>query len=49
MWLDADDVIEEKERPDFMNLKNALTLDTDMVMLRYNTAFDNEGNPSFWS
>lgn len=48
MWLDADDVIEDKERPDFMNLKNALTLDTDMVMLRYNTAFDNEGNPSFW-
>ena len=48
MWLDADDVIEEKDRLDFLTLKNTLTLDTDIVMMRYNTAFDDDGNPSFW-
>lgn len=48
IWLDADDVIEDKERVDFLDLKNSLTLDTDIVMMRYNTAFDDEGNPSFW-
>lgn len=47
MWLDADDVIEEKDRLDFLTLKNTLTLDTDIVMMRYNTAFDDDGNPSF--
>lgn len=48
MWLDADDVVEEKERLDFLKLKKSLTLDTDIVMMRYNTAFDDDGNPSFW-
>ena len=48
MWLDADDVIEEKDRLDFLALKQTLTPDTDIVMMRYNTAFDQTGKPSFW-
>ncbi|MDO4292771.1 MAG: glycosyltransferase family 2 protein [Eubacteriales bacterium] len=47
MWLDADDVIEEREREKLLNLKAELTDDTDVVMLRYVTACDEEGNPSF--
>lgn len=48
MWLDADDIIEEKDRINFLALKQSLTLDTDIVMMRYNTAFDENGIPSFW-
>ena len=48
MWLDGDDVIEEEDRLQFMALKNSLTLDTDIVMMRYYTAFDEEGSPTFW-
>ena len=45
MWLDADDVLEEKE--EFLHLKQSLTAQTDMVMMKYHTAFDEEGNPTF--
>lgn len=47
MWLDADDVLEASEKNKFINLKQSLTLDTDIVMMKYNTAFDEAGNPSF--
>lgn len=48
MWLDADDVMEEKDREAFLALKQQLESDVDMVMMRYHTAFDEEGRPSFW-
>ncbi len=43
MWLDADDVLEPSEINKFINLKQSLTLDTDIVMMKYNTAFDEAG------
>ncbi len=48
MWLDADDVMEEKDRERFLALRRELTPETDIVMMRYNTAFDDDGKPSFW-
>lgn len=47
MWMDADDILEEKEKDKFLQLKQSLSLDTDIVMMRYNTGFDEAGNPSF--
>ena len=47
MWMDADDVLEEEERNKFLQLKQSLLPDTDIVMMKYNTAFDEAGRPSF--
>ena len=47
MWMDADDILEEKEKDKFLKLKQSLTPDTDMVMMKYHTAFDEAGKPSF--
>lgn len=47
MWLDADDVLLPTERDKFLQLKQSLSPDTDMVMMKYNTAFDETGNPVF--
>lgn len=47
MWMDADDILEEKEKDKFLQLKQSLSSDTDIVMMRYNTGFDEAGNPSF--
>lgn len=47
MWMDADDVLEEMEREKFLQLKQSLSPDTDIVMMKYNTSFDEEGKPSF--
>lgn len=47
MWLDADDVLEQTEREKFLQLKQSLPPDTDMVMMKYNTSFDESGNPVF--
>lgn len=46
IWLDADDIIEESEK-DFLALKNSLTKEIDVVMLKYNIAFDEDDNPVF--
>lgn len=48
MWLDADDVIEDRDRWDFFALKQSLTLETDLVMMRYVTEFDEYNSPCFW-
>ena len=45
--MDADDILEEKEKDKFLKLKQSLTPDTDMVMMKYHTAFDEAGKPSF--
>lgn len=45
-WLDADDVMDEKNRTQFLQLKETMPPTTDVAMLRYEVAFDEQGNPS---
>ena len=47
MWMDADDILDETENEKFLQLKQTLTPDTDMVMMKYHTSFDEAGSPSF--
>ncbi len=47
MWLDADDVLKDEDREQFKNLKNNFTPDINVVMMRYNTGFDENGNVTF--
>ncbi len=47
MWMDADDILKDTEKEKFLNLKQTLQPDTDIVMMKYNTAFDEAGKPSF--
>lgn len=49
LWLDADDVLLPVDLDGFICLKNALdTRSADVVMMRYNTAFDEEDKPVFY-
>ncbi len=45
MWLDADDVLTDREA--FLHLKSELPADTDVVMMPYHTAFNSKGDPIF--
>ena len=47
LWLDADDVITPAAKEKFLRLKETLSPAVDVVMLPYETAFDEEGNPTF--
>ncbi len=47
MWMDADDILEETQKDGFLKLKQSLSLDTDIVMMKYHTSFDEAGRPSF--
>lgn len=47
LWLDADDVITPDNKARFLQLKQELDDRTDVVMLPYHTAFDEEGHPTF--
>lgn len=47
MWLDADDVVPESEQKKLLKLKEELEPDTDVVMMRYQTGFDKDGNVTF--
>lgn len=47
MWLDADDVIDEKNIQALLQLKETLSPNTDMVKMKYNTGFDSQGNVTF--
>ena len=47
MWMDADDILEETEKDKFLQLKQTLSPDVDIVMMKYNTSFDEAGKPSF--
>lgn len=47
MWMDADDVLEEEQRAPFLELKRTLPPETDVVMMKYHTAFDEAGSPTF--
>lgn len=46
MWLDADDVILERDRELLLELKRTLEPDTDVVMLRYRSAAPEGGTPA---
>ncbi len=47
MWMDADDILGEEEIDKFIKLKQSLSSDIDIVMMKYHTAFDESGKPSF--
>ncbi len=47
MWLDADDVLTAEDRDGLIALKSSLLPETDVVMMKYNTAFDSAGRPTF--
>lgn len=47
MWLDADDVILHEDIVKIEALKQTLNRTTTIVMMKYNTAFDALGNPTF--
>lgn len=47
MWLDADDILTEENQRLLLSLKQNLSSDTDMVMMKYDVAFDEQGNPTF--
>ena len=47
MWLDADDVILPEDAAAFRELKSSLDPSVDTVMMKYNIAFDEQGNPTF--
>lgn len=46
LWLDADDVLKEADRQQFMQLKQQLDPDVDSVMMHYHLAFDGSGKPT---
>ncbi len=47
MWLDADDVLLEKDKQKLQNLKENLSPSVDMVVMKYNMSFDKNDNPTF--
>ncbi len=47
MWLDADDVLMPEDQRKFQELKKGLGPGADVVMLRYNTGFDEQGEVTF--
>jgi len=49
MWLDADDVILPEEKEKLRTLKNTLLQNIDMVVMKYDTSFDENGNPTLIS
>lgn len=48
MWLDADDVLEEKDRIALLDLKSKLSYETDIVMMKYAVSFDKNGKTDFF-
>ncbi|OQR53164.1 glycosyltransferase family 2 protein [Bacillus sp. CDB3] len=47
LWLDADDIIEQKDQKEILHLKSTLDTKIDAVSMKYNLTFDTEGNPTF--
>lgn len=46
-WLDADDIITEVNREKFLRMKAELTPTTDVILMRYETGFDEDGKATF--
>ncbi len=47
MWLDADDIVKKEDLKKLIALKKLMGSKVDIVMTKYNIAFDSEGNPTF--
>ena len=47
LWLDADDVILPEDKIKFLTLKETLNTNIDIVMMKYNVGFDENGNANF--
>ena len=47
MWLDADDAVTPENQARLLELKRTLEPDTDVVMMRYATGFDEKGKANF--
>lgn len=47
MWLDADDLFLEEDCLAFKKMKKSLSPSVDVVMMKYNTGFDEKGNVTF--
>lgn len=47
LWLDADDVLVSSEQTKLLSLKREISLNTDIVMMKYHVAFDNENQPLY--
>ncbi len=47
LWLDADDIITEENQQKFLSLKQSLSPQTDIVMMKYHVGFDENGKPNF--
>ena len=47
MWLDADDIILDKDKEKIKELKINIDKSIDMVMMKYNTSFDSDGIVTF--
>lgn len=45
MWLDADDILLEKDRDKLKRLKKLMNPEIDIVMMKYNIKVDDKGNP----
>ncbi|GMQ64390.1 tetratricopeptide repeat-containing glycosyltransferase [Vallitalea maricola] len=45
MWLDADDVLLEKDREKLIQLKKVMNPEIDIVMMKYNIKVDDKGTP----
>lgn len=46
MWLDADDIINEENQGLLLNLKKTILPSVDMIMMKYDVAFDEQNNPT---
>ena len=46
MWLDADDVISSRAQKELLSLKDSLDPNTDIVMMKYVSGFDQTGKPA---
>lgn len=46
-WLDADDVLTEENREKFLRMKAELTPTTDVILMQYETGFDEDGKATF--
>ena len=47
MWLDADDILDEKNLKKLKLLKASLDKKTDVVMMEYAVGFDTDGKATF--
>lgn len=47
LWLDADDILIEKDQIAFLELKKTLSPEIDMVLMKYNYVVDKNNNPTY--